>query len=239
MRRWRQRSILAAAPLTLSLVACATDAGPGGGNPPDPDAGAPLPDGGAPPPPPDGGAPADPDAGPAPVTYPPGPYGTTVGSTISNRMWRGYMDTNADADQDPFNEPPHEITLADFYRGNDSRSRLLLIDQSAGWCGPCQEEAAVMATSAPRWMPRGIRFLTAMWQDLDGNPGSTDYAATWGHMFGLTTPVVADPDDLAGTEFGGNAIPFFILIDTSTMKIVDFPQVGIADLESTFEMYAD
>jgi thiol-disulfide isomerase/thioredoxin len=170
--------------------------------------------------------------------YPPGPYGTTKGAVISNRSWVGYMDTDADADDDPFNEPPHKISLSDFYRPKHPESRLLVMIQSAGWCGPCQEEASKLPQVAAQWWPRGIRFMTAMWQDEAGMPGSPEYAKVWGTMFHQHTPVVADPDDLAGGEFGGEGIPFFILVDTKTMTIVDFPYEGPADLGAVFEQYA-
>jgi hypothetical protein len=221
--------------LVLALAACAGDVpGPGTGdddsttNPGAPDAG-PVTNPGAP------------DAAPTPPPtandYPPGPYGVTKGAVISNRKWMGYMDTDADADKDPFNEPAHMISLADFYRGNHPDSHLLLMIQSAGWCGPCQEEAAHLPEVSAPWLTKHIRFMTAMWQNPDGSPGSTDYAREWGTMFHQNTPVVADPDDLAGGEFGGDGIPFFILIDTKTMTIVDFPWGS--DLGDVYQMYQD
>ena len=179
-----------------------------------------------------------PDAGAPPArTYPEGPYGQTKGSVIENRKWMGYADTAADPDDDPFNEPPHEISLADFYQGNDPKSRLLVTIESAGWCGPCQEEASHLRQIATPWQPRGIHFLTGMWQNPDGSQGTLEYSKEWGTMFDQNTPIVADPDSLLGSGFGGEGIPFLILIDTKTMKILDFPWG--ADLPDVFEQYAD
>ncbi len=169
-------------------------------------------------------------------TYPPGPYGQAKGDIISDRHWIGYRDTAADPDSDPFNEPPHDIWLHDFYQGNDPRSRLLLTIQSAGWCGPCQEEAASLPNVTHMWQPKGINFMTAMWQNPDGSPGTTDYSKQWGTMFHQDSIVVADPDSLTGDGFGGSGIPFLILIDTKDMKILDFPWG--ADLPEVYQMYA-
>ena len=228
--------------LSMALAACAGEVGPddpaaldaGGG---DPFADATPGNGGADATPGNGGT-AD-AGGQTPLTYPPGPYGTSIGSVISNRAFVGYLDTAADPDSDPYNEPPHPVTLADFYVNNDAKSRLLLMIQSAGWCGPCQEEASHMPPITAQWQPRGIRFMTGMWQNPDGSPGSTDYAKEWADMFGLNTSVVADPEGLASQGFGGEGIPFFVLVDTKTMTIVDFPFYGIQDMGSVFEQYAD
>src|SRR5262245_27394145 len=98
----------------LSFLLCASCGGGGSetidGSPPPPvDASldAAFPDAGAP----DAGGPdaAAPDGMPSadagPLTYPPGPYGTDLGDVIANYMWMGYVDSAADADDDPFNEP--------------------------------------------------------------------------------------------------------------------------------------
>jgi hypothetical protein len=221
------------AAVSLALLACAGDTPPP--EPGTPDAATVQPGT------PDAGTvqPGAPDAGaPAEKLYPQGPYGTTIGSVIKNYEWQGYLDTVADADGDPFNEAPHGVDLADFYTGNDPSSRLLLVILSAGWCGPCQEEASTMPPITSMWWPKGIRFVTLMWQNPDGSNGTTDYSKTWGAQFHLNTPVVADPDSPEANDFGVEGIPYFILVDTKTMKIVDFPQVSIGDMQDVFGQYA-
>jgi thiol-disulfide isomerase/thioredoxin len=234
MARWSQHLLLIGLSLSLSLAACSGDS-PGADDdsmmPPPGTADAAVQNAV------DAGPTGDPDSGtPVGQMYPPGPYGITVGSVISNRTWKGYADTAADPDIDPFNEPAHAISLADYYTPNSPTSRLVVLMQSAGWCGPCQEEAATLPSISATWQPKGVHFITLMWQDPNGSPGSTDYAKTWGAMFHLDTPVVADPDDFGGQEpFGNEGIPFLVLIDTKTMKIVDFPY-GV-DNSGTYEMY--
>ena len=222
--------------LSIALAACSTSVAPEDPGDPDPA------DAGDPPTSIDAGSttPGEPDAAPsADPAYPPGPYGTTIGAIAPNTKFQGYIDSDADADSDPFNEPPREISFADFYTGNDPAARLLFIDQSAGWCGPCREEASLLPAVAAEWQHRGIRFLTALVQTESGDPGTIEFARSWGQEFVLTTPVVADPDDLAGAPFGAPAYPFYILIDTKDMKVVSFPQEWLHELGPTFEMYAD
>jgi thiol-disulfide isomerase/thioredoxin len=161
-----------------------------------------------------------PDAEPQPKPYPSGPYGTGSGDTIVNLSWQGYADTDVDTDTDPFNENPHAVTLEDFYAERDSGSKILLVTNSAGWCGACQEEAAELADFAAKWVPQGVRFLTAMIENGSGSPASVAFAKSWGVNFGLTTPVVADPDVLLDPYYVDNGIPFNLFIETKTMTIV-------------------
>ena len=172
---------------------------------------------------PDAGGPGTPDAGPQQRTYPQGPYGLNMGDVMQDRKWMGYADTAADTDIDPFNEPPHEISLADYYTPNNPKSRVVVLIQSAGWCGPCQEEAAQLPGVSATWQPKGVTFITLMWQNPDQTPGTTDYSKEWGTMFHQDTPVVADPNDFAGVPFGNQGIPFLVMIDAKTMKIISFP----------------
>ena len=190
---------------------------------------------------PDAGQPnTDPPPDPNAADYPPGPYGTTKGSVISNRSWVGYMDTDVDTDDDPFNEPPHKIALSDFYRPKHPDSRLLVMIQSAGWCGPCQDEAAHLPSMAAEWYPQGVRFLTAMLEDQNGSPCDTDFALDWGQTFDLTTAVVADPTGKLDPYYFENGIPFNLFIDTRTMTIVDkMSGWDQSEAESIFAAYTD
>ncbi len=226
----RNAEMLVSLALSMSLFACSSESegtpppggGPDGGNPPGGDGGAP---------------PGDSDAAvPSDLDYPAGPYGIVVGSIVANHTWKGYVDSTADTDEDPFNEPVRDISLADFYVKHDPASRLLVIDQSAGWCVPCQDEAVKMPAAAHMWQPKGIRFLTLMWETVDGNPGTTDYAKVWGNQFHLITPTAADPEDLC--KFGFDGIPSFVVVDTQTMKIVHAGYDGLDELVPIFQMYA-
>jgi thiol-disulfide isomerase/thioredoxin len=174
-----------------------------------------------PPPPTEVDAPvAEIDGAPVPKPYPAGPYGTKTGDTIDNLTWQGFSDTPADEDGDPFNETAHAVTLESFFAERDPGSKILMITSSAGWCGPCQEEASHMRALAEEWGPKGVRFMTAMMENASGSPASVNYAKTWGTNFDLLTPVVADPQVILDPYFVDNGIPFNLFIDTTTMKIV-------------------
>lgn len=183
-----------------------------------------------PPPPSDGGVtptadayvpPSPPDAYVPPAQYPPGPYGTNEGSVIAELSWSGYVDSDADSDNDPFNESPTTISLRDYYVGFDPGARVILLNSSAGWCGACQEEAASLKQLDSSYRSRGARFIMAMFEDTNGSAADTNFAKTWGEWFDLAFPVVADPQDKLGPYYQDSSVPMNILIDASDMTIID------------------
>ena len=96
----------------------------------------------------------------------------------------------------------------------------MLVDFSAGWCGPCHmvaEEAEEM------WESRredGFVIIHAMIDDWSGSgsAGQT-FRAEWVAEFGLTFPVLGEGDitdaltGLGTTGLYEGGIPFMILID--------------------------
>src|SRR5262245_50374754 len=83
-----------------------------------------------------------PDAAGVAYSYPSGPYGEGVGDTIKDMTFVGFVDTAADADDDPFNEPARLWSLHELYRGNDPEAKVIMMNAAAGWCGPCMQEAS-------------------------------------------------------------------------------------------------
>jgi len=204
-------------PGTTTADGAPVEGQPDGNNPPPPttDGGiTPTADAYVPPPPP-------PDAYVPPAQYPSGPYGTSEGSVIANLSWTGYIDTDADADSDPFNESPTTISLQDFYHGFDPGARIILINASAGWCGACQEEASELKQLDSAFRSRGARFITALFEDSSSYPADTDFAKSWGEWYSLAFPVVADPQDKLSPYYQESSVPMNIMIDASDMTIID------------------
>jgi thiol-disulfide isomerase/thioredoxin len=165
-------------------------------------------------------APRPPDATPQ-LYYPSGPYGNDEGDVIANLGWMGYIDSNADSDDDPFNEAEGMIMLEDFFVGNDPTAKVIMINSSAGWCGSCQTEAAALPGLRDQYYASGARFVTAMFEDASGSPSSVGYAKSWGEFFDLNFPTVADPQDLLGAYYQENAVPMNMFVDAETMTIID------------------
>lgn len=146
-------------------------------------------------------------------TYPPGPYGITQGSIVSPSLtWQGYL---------PGGTAVATLHAADLYDCDKSKGiNALLFDQSAAWCGACQQEAQDLEgqmTSA--WKAEGVYVVTLLAQDASSNDATTQTASDWRSTYGLTdVAVVADPAfSLLGQ---GGGLPTNVLVDPRTMKIV-------------------
>jgi thiol-disulfide isomerase/thioredoxin len=163
--------------------------------------------------------PGDPDAdmvdtGPPPCVYPSGPYGKTQGSVIPpNLTWQGYVQGSSSVSS---------ISAQDLY-DCDGRNGVnaIVFDESALWCGACQQEASQLASYMQTWGPQGVKFVTLIIQDQAGQPANTSAALTWRNQFNLGSiaSVIADPA-FSFAHAGNNGLPTNILVDPRTMKIV-------------------
>lgn len=160
---------------------------------------------------------------PAPARYVDGPFGNRKGDTMTDLGWDGFMDSDADEDDDPFNEPPRKIQMQNFFQGprGDMDAKVIMINLSAGWCGPCQQEAQVLSTMVPQYRDRGARFLTLMMEDAQGNPPPVDYAKQWGEQFSLVHATGVDPTSSTWVYRTDDAVPMNILVRASDMVILD------------------
>jgi thiol-disulfide isomerase/thioredoxin len=160
-----------------------------------------------------------PDAAPPP--YPSGPYGYNVGSTVSNLSWTGYIDSATDTDKDPFNEPSRTVTMEEFFVGTDPGARVIIVNASAGWCGSCQEEMPKLESLFSDYESRGLRIISALFENTSGSAADTAFARSWGESFSLSFATVADPSDTLAPYYTENAVPMNMIVDASTMKIVE------------------
>lgn len=222
--------------LALALCACTASAttdwgGKGAGRPLD---AGPAPDGEATghPPPSSGGPAVDaapaptadasaptPEAGsPAACPYPPGPYGVTEGATVEPGLsWQGYLAGGT---------PLSTLRSRDLLDCDGSKGiRALVFDESASWCGACQEEAQDLeAQMKSAWTAEGVVFVTLMVEDESSNPATVQTASAWKGAFGLASvDVVADPQFTFSGQ-GMQGLPTNVLVDPRTMKIVSLTQ---------------
>jgi len=141
---------------------------------------------------------------PPPPVYPPGPYGTGIGSTMANITMVA---------SDGYN-----ISMDDFFF--DPAVELLLIFSTTGWCPTCAEESEVLPGYYSTYNARGLQILCAVSQDAYGNPANAADARAYANQYRFTFPTAADPSDLIGRYFIENTIPFTMLVDLTTMKVL-------------------
>jgi hypothetical protein len=178
-------------------------------------------------------APQEQQQGDAECRYPLGPYGEQSGETVPPGLaWQGYRDQGPSAGT---------VSIEDYLDCDGKKGvRALLVDQSAVWCGVCQQTAAQLeAEMRNGWRERGIRVLMLVTESADRRPATVATAHAWGARFGgegLT--VVADPGysfrDTAGAALA--PLPFRVLVDPRTMAVVDVSVGGTNDYSSVLAL---
>jgi hypothetical protein len=181
----------------------------------------------------DSGAPLDADtdadaddAAPTGCVYPSGPYGVTVGKVLNpDLQWQGFV---------PGATTASTVKITDLYDCDGSKGLNAIVVDSAGqWCVACQGIAQEIPTwlspKGDNYLKLGVQILNLVIQNNDYEPATVTTAQQWRTLFSLTSIyVVADPND----TFPTNALPYELLIDPRTMKVVH-------DLSTDSEVNAD
>ncbi|WP_437575675.1 TlpA family protein disulfide reductase [Sorangium sp. So ce887] len=163
--------------------------------------------------------------------YPVGPYGISPGRVIANYQFVGYANA---ADHKDTMQP---IQLADFYNpsgeevfpegspygAGEPKPKVLLIDVSSVWCGPCKIEAeSVLPRLYEQYQPLGGEFLVQL---ADGrNPGEPAVPRDlyrWTTQYDVQYPSAIDPSYKLGALFQADAFPANMLVKTKDMTIVE------------------
>jgi hypothetical protein len=150
--------------------------------------------------------------------YPTTGVGNKIGSVVpGSHKWQGYAE-HADM--------VSTISIQDFYDCDGSKNiNALLIDESAVWCGACNQEASEMAAKfKSKWDALGVHVLTLMVDDAEQGKGATTTTAlNWKTQYKLTDGAVAVDSALSFAPPGESTIglPLQVIVDPRTMKIVD------------------
>lgn len=162
--------------------------------------------------------------------YPPGPYGYDLGSTITNYGFIGYPAPDVSTLMTEL------VHLGDFYNptgqgvypagspygAGSAMPRVLFIHAAAVWSGPDNFEADQII---PPQLAAHSPCLEVLEVLMDGpTPGKAAteaHAMSWATKYNSTYPVVIDPADQLQPIFTMQAFPTNILVDTTTMTILD------------------
>lgn len=165
------------------------------------------------------------------VAYPPGPYGIGKGSTIANYQFVGFVNAMVNS------QSMQLLQLADFYNptGTDvyppgspygegqPKPKALAIIVAAGWCAPCKQEAkSILPGKYLQYKPRkGEFFLQMADSPTPGKPAEPKHLYNWTQTYDVNYPSSIDPSYKLMALFESDAFPSNIIVDTTTMKIVE------------------
>jgi hypothetical protein len=152
--------------------------------------------------------------------YPPGPYGRGLGAVIENLSFLGWRDPLRSG-YDP--AALEVVSLADFYDPTGTRTKLIVLNASAVWCGVCRSEMQDMRARDTYGVYRaqGVEIVGTLFEDADGGPAQPSDLQLWGQStaHSIKFPLLLDPGFKASVYFTSDATPLNMIIDARTMKI--------------------
>ena len=89
------------------------------------------------------------------------------------------------------------------------RGHGVYINFFSSWCGPCVQEAATIAATAPAFTAQGVRIVGIA--VLDTTSGATSFV----HKYGLKYPIAFDKSGSVGAEYRLTQLPLHIFIDST------------------------
>ena len=92
------------------------------------------------------------------------------------------------------------------------KGKVILLNISAMWCGPCRSEASELMEIYNTYKERGLEIVQCIYQDEDGNSTDQSDIQRWIKEFFLSFVVLTDPDSSLTNFFNFNGIPFNVIV---------------------------
>ena len=117
---------------------------------------------------------------------------------------------------EPWALPDCEGAMYSFYGDDEGycEASYTVISVAAGWCAPCLEETAqIEARLNDRYAEHAVRTVQVLVQDNRYDEPTAEFCRTWTDRFGLTLPVLRDPNGALGAFTASGSLPVTIIVD--------------------------
>jgi cytochrome c biogenesis protein CcmG/thiol:disulfide interchange protein DsbE len=106
----------------------------------------------------------------------------------------------------------HDSTNA-LFDLNALKGKVILLNFSAMWCGPCRNEASQLMELYNTYKERGLEVVQCIFQDEDGNTATIEDINRWLKEFGLSLTIIFDSDLSTVDTYKVGSIPLNLVID--------------------------
>ncbi len=93
------------------------------------------------------------------------------------------------------------------------KGKVILLNISAMWCGPCRSEASELMDIYNTYKSRGLEIVQCIYQDEEGKPTDISDLKRWVKEFNIDFTVLNDPDKSLVGFFTFSGIPFNVIVD--------------------------
>lgn len=139
-----------------------------------------------------------------------------VGATLRDFAMVGYSDSDGDGSLE--NEQLSIIKLSDF----KARSKVILFNISAGWCGPCQNETKDFEYLMQTYGPQGLMIFQVLFDsDQQGVEPTVALLDAWVQVLDPAGAVGIDPARESVVLNTNGTTPLNIIVDAKTLEVLD------------------
>jgi len=121
--------------------------------------------------------------------------------------------SNIGTDFENVTMPYCDGTTFNFYQNEFCSNQLTLIILSAGWCGPCQQEAMQLEEAIVGPYAGRVRVVTVYGQNVNRTPATGVECQRWKDRYGLSSHMVFDPNSVMQRVFPNQAYPSTLIVD--------------------------